>query len=601
MFAPRQDLLVRGDQLRWLNAIQSDLCGSPETRPDALIDGYRARGRSAAHEAELVTEPSASLFPLTFDTRRTPSDREPLRPYRLGPRTATILRMESHWWRAFASGSCWYGVFQGGGAKGAAYAGPLRTFAGSRQWFREVAGASAGALTASLIAAGYHPDELAELTAPLLATVKPATPLDRLVSTTSVTRWMTRYRATSLEEKLEEYLRAGVARHGGDPTIPVTFRSLYEATGIRLTVVALDASVGQPLPFCVQWSPDLPVAPAVIASCSIPVVFPSPFLEVRDYSRALTPWRRLADGGVYANYPGFVSHEESFRRYFEMGDLDDPKVIGFVFGDPASITRPRPGRFVTDPHGILDDVQLRVLERGGSIDSAADDANSIKSALLIDAGNEAERSPTLSRSLARYEALGDVERRRQRLSTGARLILIRSLAVAGQLALIAVIAALWYTGAVRSFQGPVVSCVAGWLLFVSALLSSIVFVSLRRFALCVAREGPGVLRSWSGHALRPPAWAGAVPGSFVVFVDAVGLSTTDFRPSSAAVELALWTAEVNSRLQVEAIIGGESALSSNANTFRKISDSWGSIGYEDRLPSHPHRRPWRVRLRQSLW
>lgn len=49
------------------------------------------------------------------------------------------------------------GTFKGGGAKGVAYAGALEEFESHRRWFKAVAGASAGAITAALIAAGVHP------------------------------------------------------------------------------------------------------------------------------------------------------------------------------------------------------------------------------------------------------------------------------------------------------------------------------------------------------------------------------------------------------------------------------------------------------------
>ncbi len=48
------------------------------------------------------------------------------------------------------------GVFEGGGAKGAAYIGALTNLQEKGIWFKRVAGSSAGAITAALIAAGYR-------------------------------------------------------------------------------------------------------------------------------------------------------------------------------------------------------------------------------------------------------------------------------------------------------------------------------------------------------------------------------------------------------------------------------------------------------------
>src|SRR3954468_18523074 len=57
------------------------------------------------------------------------------------------------------------GVFKGGGEKGIAYAGALQAVAAREVWFGSVAGASAGAITAALIAAGVEPREFETQTA----------------------------------------------------------------------------------------------------------------------------------------------------------------------------------------------------------------------------------------------------------------------------------------------------------------------------------------------------------------------------------------------------------------------------------------------------
>jgi predicted acylesterase/phospholipase RssA len=52
------------------------------------------------------------------------------------------------------------GVFEGGGALGAAFSGALRVLEDDGVWFARVAGTSAGAITAALIAAGYTAKEI---------------------------------------------------------------------------------------------------------------------------------------------------------------------------------------------------------------------------------------------------------------------------------------------------------------------------------------------------------------------------------------------------------------------------------------------------------
>ena len=48
------------------------------------------------------------------------------------------------------------GVFEGGGAKGAAFVGALEAMEKHDLWFQRVAGTSAGSIVAALIAAGYR-------------------------------------------------------------------------------------------------------------------------------------------------------------------------------------------------------------------------------------------------------------------------------------------------------------------------------------------------------------------------------------------------------------------------------------------------------------
>src|SRR5687767_9272238 len=52
------------------------------------------------------------------------------------------------------------GVFQGGGALGAAYAGALRVLHDQGIWFARVAGNSAGAITAAMVAVGFTQPEI---------------------------------------------------------------------------------------------------------------------------------------------------------------------------------------------------------------------------------------------------------------------------------------------------------------------------------------------------------------------------------------------------------------------------------------------------------
>ena len=79
-----------------------------------------------------------------------------------------------------------YGVFEGGGAKGVAYTGALLALAESKCWFRAMAGASAGAITAALVASGLPPEDMESMTDKALKFVQTGvwSGLSRLRSTT---------------------------------------------------------------------------------------------------------------------------------------------------------------------------------------------------------------------------------------------------------------------------------------------------------------------------------------------------------------------------------------------------------------------------------
>lgn len=149
---------------------------------------------------------------------------------------------------AYAADQLWCGVFQGGGARGVAYAGALVALHARHQWFSAVAGSSAGAITAALVAAGLEPERIRDQTPRLLACVQPDSVIDRLAQTIG---WLglVRYDSAALEHTLDRLLVSALSR---DDDRPVTFTELYEATRVRLYVIVGDASTGAPIPFCVE-------------------------------------------------------------------------------------------------------------------------------------------------------------------------------------------------------------------------------------------------------------------------------------------------------------------------------------------------------------
>lgn len=160
--------------------------------------------------------------------------------------------MARRWWEG---DRCSYrplsGVFEGGGAKGVAYSGALRAVHEANCWFTAVAGASAGAITAAMVASGLGPKEIADLTPialgklslrPVFRGLRQLKRTGGYVDARELREWL-----TQLMERQYQVLTgtpwgssrwALMARLDGTDT--VTFIGLHEASGIELNVVAAD-------------------------------------------------------------------------------------------------------------------------------------------------------------------------------------------------------------------------------------------------------------------------------------------------------------------------------------------------------------------------
>lgn len=489
----------------------------------------------------------------------------------------------SRWWKKQSMDTNWCGVFQGGGAKAAAYAGAILGWMERGHWFSEVAGSSAGAITASLIAAGLHPKEIVLHTENLIS--KAATPssrLDRVLNGSPLTRPLMRYSLIELEKNLESLLAMGARRHGIATSAPVTFAQLYQATGIRLTVVVLDTSSGRPLPFSEQWSPDMPVATAVCASSSIPVVFEPLTLEVNP-SRG-DRWRRLADGGIFANFPSFVYIDLDYRRFFGLGEISaELRIVGFVLGEPElDFDVPRPRRFVTRPKNVLplsaqlkaerSSVHYQTVRRMAAVRGMVELLHGLD---LID---EADAKQLYSRAYEHYLKKG-------RWMLGLLTGLMLQVAAAGVL--------LWLlsAGIEDAISG------SGLTVLVVGICCTILVLVVRRLIMLITGESLQVLRVWSGLALKPPIWIGTGNDSaFVVDVPVTMLNTASFRAPIAHVRISVFLGYVLTSGAIERITEGSGRGRSTDVTFPGDPNLAEDYADGNDLPSHPYRRPRRTRF-----
>jgi NTE family protein len=225
------------------------------------------------------------------------------------------------------------GVFKGGGAKGIVYAGALKAVHAREIRFSSVAGSSAGAITATLIAAKLTVEEINDETKNALRAIRGSSPygLGQVVLGFIPFVEKTLFSVGKLERWLEGVLaRQMTTAAGHSQSEPVSFRQLHNATQIELYVVALDLATREPIVFHRKTTPECSVAQAVLASSAIPLVMPPGRVTVAASGEAARV-HRLVDGGAWANYPAFVFRDSSFRIYEGLDDVPmSAHTLGFV-------------------------------------------------------------------------------------------------------------------------------------------------------------------------------------------------------------------------------------------------------------------------------
>lgn len=240
-------------------------------------------------------------------------------------------------------------VFEGGGAKGAVFVGALQEMEARGIKGRRFVGTSAGAITATLLAAGYTADEMLSAVNEKTAENKPrfstfmdipgAFERDDIIHSATydifnsvdlpfIPSWAEKKMDTEIIKALmksDRYrvLFSFVERGGlyeGNAFIQwlreklntncrnladVTLQEFYKKTGNDLTVVASDTTARQKLVLNRLTAPDCPVIWAVRMSMSIPFVWQ----EVRwdekwgRYRDEEITGHAVVDGGILSNFP----------------------------------------------------------------------------------------------------------------------------------------------------------------------------------------------------------------------------------------------------------------------------------------------------------
>ncbi len=190
-----------------------------------------------------------------------------------------------------------YGVFAGGGVKGIALAGAAAAAMERGYRFERVVGTSSGALVASLIAAGYGPDELREgvvrIPWPDLADPVPGARVPMIGKHVALITSRGLNRGDRLERTWRALLRMkGIRRFGDLP--PDTLRIVATDITHRRGVVLPDD-----LMIYGHRPEHFSVARAARMSAAAPFFFqPVPLTDLRRQDVAL-----MADGALAANFP----------------------------------------------------------------------------------------------------------------------------------------------------------------------------------------------------------------------------------------------------------------------------------------------------------
>jgi len=209
------------------------------------------------------------------------------------------------------------GVFEGGGVRGIALAGAAAAAMEAGYEFQRVAGTSAGAMVASLVAAGYRPDELREAVCkanwPGLLDPTIYTRLPGIGKHISLVLRKGMYKGKSLERAWRKLLAAkGVS----------TFADLPEGT-LRVVATDLTHQRGVVLPDGLERygidPGDFSVARAVRMSAAVPFLFvPVPLTHRKAGGETVL----MADGAMASRFPLEV-----------MQPPEDRPIVGFRLAD----------------------------------------------------------------------------------------------------------------------------------------------------------------------------------------------------------------------------------------------------------------------------
>jgi NTE family protein len=249
-------------------------------------------------------------------------------------------------------------VFEGGGVKGIGLVGAVAATEALGYEYCNVAGTSAGAIVAALVAAGYRAQELRDIMQSLdYAKFKDEGLLDRIPVFGKVL-------SLGLEKgiyegaHLEQWLRATLALKGKHTFKDLTIEESKDSPKYRykLQVIAADISRGTMLVLPGASKDygidpdDLDIAHAVRMSMSIPFFFEPVTLPLGGSG----PPCYIVDGGVLSNFP---------IHLFDDGTPDPPwPTFGYMLAETSDILGSDVSHQVAGPFSLLASLFLTMME-----------------------------------------------------------------------------------------------------------------------------------------------------------------------------------------------------------------------------------------------
>jgi NTE family protein len=231
-------------------------------------------------------------------------------------------------------------VFEGGGVKGIAFVGAIQETERRGFSFNQIAGTSAGSITASLLAAGYSGEELEELMDELsflhFLNINWVGKIPIIGKVINVLVKDGIYNGRKIEEWIEDKLQMKGIK---------TFGDLPEG---KLKIIASDLTNGRILiipddlhRYNIEWK-TFSVAKAVRMSSSIPYFF-QPYIikcgeSFEDESKKSNKRKKnyIVDGVLLSNFPVWIFDSSSIPRWPTFGY----RLRGSNTGKPSSIKGP---------------------------------------------------------------------------------------------------------------------------------------------------------------------------------------------------------------------------------------------------------------------